>query len=143
MLHRLLLCPARLEKACQLRTDIAHRLAKGSNHQWPTEAPPNIPELRALLHAHWGKQITLRSTEPPAKNPLNVATPYDETDGLHICSNDAVKDGTFNPDFYKNTNPIMRRTRRLRKRSTDTSSRYYNTRRSAPMLGSLGQPLLT
>ena len=104
--HRLLLCPSRLEKACQLRTDIAHRLAKGSNHQWPTEAPPDVPSLRALLHAHWGKKITLRSTEPPAKNPLNVASPYDETDGLHISSNDAVKDGTFNPDFYKHTNPI-------------------------------------
>ena len=98
--HRMLTCPHRLPLAQSIRQSLAALIAKSSGHPWSTIAPPDVPNLRALLQAFWPEKIRMQYTSPPPKNPLNLGDPFDKEHGI-IKSNDD-RDGTIDVGFFKN-----------------------------------------
>ena len=104
--HRMLTCPHRLPLAQSIRQSLAALIAKSSGHPWSTIAPPDVPNLRALLQAFWPGKIRMQYTSPPPKNPLNLGDPFDKEHGI-IKSNDD-RDGTIDVGFFKKWNPISK-----------------------------------
>lgn len=74
--HRLMQCTERLSLSQRFPADLAHRIATGSNHTWPSAPPPRYPRTKnapPLPMAKPNPHALLRTTgQKPLKHPRTV-----------------------------------------------------------------------